>query len=117
MKQSKEEASHFDLVVNYIQNQGHIPKLLSIPEQDNTNITLYDMFVRSLATEIETLEKLKKICSLCKLENDDQTYKLILDMVYEQIEEVKTVSDILNRIKQAGTGLGFIIIDQELANR
>lgn len=117
MAQSSEEGKHFELVTTYIQDQGHIPKLMSIPEQEDTNITLYDMFVKTVAVEIGTTERLKKLCTLCKLESDDQSYKVALDLLYEQVEEVKMTTDILNRIKLAGTGLGFIVIDQELGER
>lgn len=115
--QSVEERLHFELIADYIQDQGHIPQLLSIPEQSMQTLTLYDMFVKTVETEKGTTASLKLISQLCKEENDDQTYLLIIEMLKEQIQEEKTATDILNRIKLAGTGLGFVIIDQELSER
>lgn len=117
MKQSKEETSHFELVADYVQDQGHIPHLLSIQEQIPSNITLYDMFVKTVEVEKSTTVSLKGISQICKEECDDQTYELILGMLKEQVQEEKTATDILNRIKMAGIGLGTILIDQELGQR
>jgi len=116
-KQSDEENNHFEIIANYIQDQGHIPHLLNIMEQVPQNLTLFDMFSRTVEIELNTTEMLKQVSFICKEENDDQTYQMILGLLTEQIEEVKMVTDIFNRIQLAGTGFGTIIIDQELGQR
>jgi ferritin len=83
-----------------------IPEILSLEE----------LFERTLNIENDTSIKLKTVSTICKLEGDDQTFELILEMLKEQVEEVKMVQDILTRIKLCGKGLGEIIIDGELGH-
>lgn len=101
-QQAKEEENHFEEVLTYIQNQNYVPHLLPIPEQIPQPFALYDLFVEALRVEQETTVMLKNLCQICKEENDDQTYKFAMELLYEQIEEEKSVSDILNRIRMAG---------------
>jgi ferritin len=117
MKQSDEERTHFDKFCNYIQDQGHVPHLLSVPEQIPEGLDLLQMFERTVILEMNTLANLKQLALVCKECGDDQTYELVLWFLKEQVEECKMVTDILNRIKLAGNGLGYIIIDNELGER
>lgn len=116
-KQSLEETEHFECISTYIQDQGHIITLLQIPEQTNQIVPLYDMFVKTLELEKETTRTLKLLAEICKEERDDQTFDFILKMLKEQIQEEKVASDILGRINLVGSGIGTILIDQELAKR
>ena len=117
MKQSEEERNHFEKFCNYIQDQGHAPHLLQIPEQIPEGLTLFDLFETTVRLENSTLANLKNLSNICKQNGDDQSLELLLWYLKEQVEEVKTVTDIFNRLKLAGPGFGFILMDQELGGR
>lgn len=116
-KQSQEEYKHFDRFYSFICDIGEIPKLEAIPAPESTNITLQQMFEKTVEIEKGTTELLRKLYDLAVMLKESTAIDLIEQYLNEQVEEVKVASDILARIRLAGTGLGEIIIDSELAKR
>lgn len=113
--QSKEEYGHFDKLFNYLCDQGAIPHLGTIPEIKPQIYNLQELFTQTVALEKLTLEKLKMLANVCKEEKDDQSYELALWYLKEQVEEVKTVDDILKRVIMSANNL--LLIDNELGQR
>jgi ferritin len=114
-KQADEEKAHFEKFHAYISDQGHIPHLLSIPEIKPEMLTLEELFSRTVILESGTTVYLKALAQICKQELDDQTYELVLWYLKEQVEEEKTVQDMLARVKLSASNL--LVIDHELGER
>ncbi len=96
--QSKEEMEHFNKFFNYICKQGNIPQITTIPDICNETLSFADLFVKSIELEENTTHNLKLVSELCKEENDDQTFELILWFLKEQVEEEDMVRTIHERI-------------------
>jgi len=117
-KQSQEEYEHFNKFYKYICDQGHIPHLLSVPEQIPEMASIEELFRRTVELEYQTTQQLKQISILCDEVNDDQTYEMIFWYLKEQIEEESTVSKIYKRLSMVmGHGAGILAIDRELGER
>jgi ferritin len=114
-KQSMEEYGHFDKLYNFISDMGHIPKMPALPEIEPSLMTMAELFTQTVMIEKETDMKLKLVAAVCKEMNDDQSYELLLWYLKEQVEEVKTVEDILRRVLMSSYNL--LIIDNELGAR
>lgn len=111
-KQADEEKSHFDKLYTYISDKGHIPQLLPIPDQPLEILTLDMLFAKAVELESYTTKNFKLLAELCKIEQDDQTYQLVLCYLNEQIEEEKIVGDMFRRSVMSMSN--HLIIDQEL---
>lgn len=114
-KQSQEEYGHFNKFYSYISDKGHIPHLSELKEIPPQIMTLDQLFVQTVALENKTLEHLKALAEICKEMKDDQSYGLVLEFLKEQVEECKTVEDILKRVLMSANNI--LLIDQELAAR
>lgn len=115
LKQAQEENAHCEMILGYVQDQDETIKYGGIPEISTRELSLTEIFEETLELEKKTTSGLKNVVDVSLKENDHQTYNFISKMLFEQVEEEKTVTDILNRLKLAGDGLGIILMDQELS--
>lgn len=116
-KQSEEEKQHFECFYSFLCDVGTIPVMPAVEEQPNKNISLLEMFEKTVKIELGTSDMLQKLHDLAVMLKEGSAIDMIEKYLNEQVEEVKTVTDIYNRLKIAGNGLGTIIIDQELGKR
>lgn len=115
LKQSDEERAHANKIFKYICDQGGVPHLLAIPEQLPEISSLEQLMARALETEVTTTNYLKTLATMCRAENDDQTYTLMQAMLTEQIEEEKNTGDALRQIQYSANNI--MIIDKILGER
>jgi ferritin len=114
-KQAMEEYGHFDKLFTFISDMGHIPKMPSLPEIEPAVMTMADLFTQTVMLEKGTEISLRLCAAVCKEMSDDASYDLLLWFVREQVEEVKTVEDILKRVIMSSYNL--LLIDNELGAR
>lgn len=116
--QYEEELSHALRLIDYIQQRMMIPSIrgASIPNKDFG--TPEHIFIAVLENE-EMVTKL--IHSLYELAVKEKDYALQVELqwfITEQVEEEKSASDILERIRMvSGSPDGLLRIDTELAKR
>ena len=114
-KQSEEEKGHFEKFYKYISDKGHLPKLSTLPEQETDILSFAELFAKTIETEAQTTNNLRLVAQICKEDNDDQTYELILWFLKEQVEEEDTVRTIYQRILMSSNNP--LKVDEELAER
>jgi ferritin len=113
--QANEEKGHFEKFYKYISDQGHVPHLMTIPEQIPEIVGLDGLFLKTVALEAQTTSNIRQVATICKEENDDQTYELILWYLKEQVEEEDMVRTLYQRVIMSMNNL--LRIDQELGAR
>jgi ferritin len=116
-KQSEEEKEHFETFYSFLCDVGEIPIMPAIEQQPNTNMSLLELFEKTVKLEKGTTDLLQKLYDLAVMLKEGTAIDLIEKYLFEQVEEVKLVGDVYNRLKLAGPGLGTIIIDAELGWR
>jgi ferritin len=116
-KQAMEEYSHFDRFYTFLSDMGYVPTLKDITAPPPEVTTLTELFAMALMVEKKTSAMLQGLFDLATMLKEGKAVDLVEQFLKEQVEEEKSVSDILNRLKIAGEGYGTILIDQELAKR
>jgi len=116
-RQAAEEDSHVDLVMNYIIDQNAFPLFDAMPAP-NIPSGLAAFFQEALVIEQITTARLKELYYLDEAGQDPQTCFFAQQLLNEQIEEERAVTEILQRISNASNDTGALfILDQELLKR
>ncbi|MEQ9620028.1 MAG: ferritin [Deltaproteobacteria bacterium] len=117
-KQSKEELEHAIRLFDYvIDRDGHIV-LQSIDKPQNKFKSLSDMFQQVLDHEREVTGMINKLYEKAISENDHATAVELQWFIQEQVEEEKSATEILERLKFAGdNSSALLLLDRELAER
>jgi len=118
--QAQEEMAHATHMYQHVLDRGETPSFADIgcPPGPDTYKGIRDVFEKTLAHEQKVTGHINDIASLAMKENDHASYQFISWYVNEQIEEEKSVSDILAKIKIMGDSPVLLYnLDQELAAR
>ena len=117
-KQSKEELEHAMKLFDYvIDRDGHVV-LQSIDKPQNKFKSLSDMFQQVLDHEKEVTAMINKLYEKAINENDHATAVELQWFIQEQVEEEKTATEILEKLKFAGNNSSaLLLLDRELAER
>lgn len=115
-RRAMEELDHFEAFYNHLSDRCCAPSLTEIGSQANIRPkSALEIFELALKTEEGTTEKLKSLHNLSLVLKDGVAEEIILKFLKEQIEEEKTITDIINRLKLAGEGLGVLQVDMWLS--
>lgn len=104
-RQSNEEREHALKFVKYLHDAGTRPVFKSIPEVRNDFNSATDAVQCALEGEIKVTNQINDLVGLAHKNNDYMTHTFLQWFVTEQLEEVSTVSTLLQVIKHAGPSL------------
>lgn len=116
--QAKEEFTHADKFYNFIIERAGRVKLAAIDEPPFDFKNALDTFEETLKHERFVTERIHKLVSLARKENDFATDNFLQWFIAEQVEEEASADEIIQKLKlTGGEGNGLFMIDQELATR
>jgi ferritin len=115
--QYAEENGHAMKFYDYLLDRGGRVELqtLAAPPQDFT--TPLAAFEQSLAHEQKVTKSIHRIYELAHEEKDYATVSLLKWFVDEQVEEEKTVSDVVDRLKIAGDNPNALLLLDSMAGQ
>lgn len=99
-KQSDEEKGHAMKISRYLLDQGATVKLQTMPEPKNKYASAEEIVQAALNHELNVTKQVHEIVDLARSEKDHATDNFIQWKVAEQVEEVNSVTELLNLVKQ-----------------
>ena len=116
--QVKEELAHTEKFYNYVLQQGGRIKLKAIAKPLEDYKSPAEIFTETLEHEKKVTDLINKLADVARKENDHATQGFLQWFVSEQVEEVSSAADIVQRLKLIGKdGNGLLLIDSQLATR
>lgn len=116
--QNAEEIAHAMKLFDHLLDIGGDVVLQAIDQPPSDFKSPLDVMQRALAHEQHVTQKIHELYALSVQENDYPTQVLLQWFVTEQVEEEKSVGDIVGRLRLAGDSpQALLFIDQELASR
>jgi ferritin len=113
--QAHEEHEHGMKLLQYITDAGGRPIVPATKEVKNHFESVEEAVELALNQELKVTELINNLVSLTVKENDYLTHEFLQWFVTEQLEEVVTMSDLLNVVKRAGDNL-FRVEDYLIQN-
>lgn len=102
-RQSEEEREHAMKFVHFLLETGAKPIIPGLPEMRNEFSDAADAVQFALNQELKVTEQINNLVMLSKEENDYASHNFLQWFVDEQVEEVDTMSTLLDTIKHAGS--------------
>ncbi|HEX6386553.1 MAG TPA: ferritin [Anaerolineae bacterium] len=104
-RQSEEEREHAMKFVHFMLDAGIKPTIPSLPELKNDFDDAADAIQYALDQEVKVTEQINNLVSLAVSEGDHTSNNFLQWFVTEQVEEVATMSTLLQTIRHAGNNL------------
>ncbi|MCE7873198.1 ferritin [bacterium CPR1] len=104
-KQSEEERAHAMKFVRYILDAGARPTISGIPDIKNDFSSASEAVKFALDQELKVTEQINDLVRLAIEKSDYTTHTFLQWFVTEQVEEVSSMSNLLQIIKHAGNSL------------
>lgn len=117
-EQSREELEHAMKFFDFLLDRGESVQLQALDAPPYAFRSPLDTFEQALEHEKEITGRINDLYELATRENDYPA-KVLLDwFVTEQVEEEKTATEIVERLRLAGDdGAALLLLDSELGNR
>ncbi len=116
--QAQEELLHGMKIYDYIVQQGGTIHLLPIGATKATFENLTDVFENALQAEKDIWKKLDDLANFAASIKDNTTYAFLQWFLTEQVEEVDSANEALDKIKLvAESGEGLYLLDREMMLR
>lgn len=116
--QAKEELDHAMKIYDYIEDRGNRVELQPIEASHKKWDSIVDVMEKTLKHEEMVTGLIAKLVTMAQTEKDYASVAFLQWFVNEQVEEEKSVRDIVDRlklIKPAGSGILFL--DSEMGRR
>ncbi len=116
--QFKEEQDHAHIIVNYILSRGGKVTLKPIKEVKTEWASPLNCFEETLEHENMVTSMINELYSVALEEKDFATQSMLKWYIDEQVEEEKSVQDIIDNLKLIkDNGFGLYMLDKELGQR
>ncbi len=102
LKQYQEEIGHGMKILHYIEEAGGTVTLEAVPKPPSDFKSVLAMAQLAVDGELEITRRIHDIVALAESEKDYATRSFMHWFVDEQVEEISTMTDILNWVKLAG---------------
>ncbi len=117
-EQSNEEMLHAMKIFDFMHDRGARVKLLAIKEPVSEFSSTLDVFEKTLAHEQAVTASINSLYELAQQEKDYPTQVMLQWFIEEQVEEEKTVQEIIDQLKLIGDdGTGLYQLDRQMATR
>ena len=118
MMQAQEEVGHAMKMYTYMNDRGNRVVMKAIDEPPADYDSPLDVFEKTLEHEQTVTQLINNLYGLSLSENDYQAQIFLQWFVSEQVEEEKSVSEVIDMLKMVGDkGHGLLMIDKQLAAR
>ena len=118
IKQSDEERAHGRRLLRYMLDRGGNVELESVPKPQVEYGSINEVFEMSLEQEKSNTVSINKLYALARDLNDYATQAHLQWFLDEQVEEEKSILDILGRLELAGDDkTALLILDEYLGSR
>lgn len=107
-RQAEEERMHAMKIVHYLLETGCKPIIPATPEVRNAFESAEDVVQMALEQEKRVTEEINSIMRIAHEEDDYTTQSLLQWFVNEQVEEVDTMTNLLQTIRHAGGNLLWV---------
>ncbi len=116
--QSEEELFHAMKIFDFMHDRNARVKLLAIKEPVAEFSSTLDVFEKTLAHEQAVTASINALYELSLQEKDYPTQVMLQWFIEEQVEEEKTVQEIIDQLKLIGDdGTGLFQLDREMGAR
>ena len=116
--QHSEEQEHAMKLLNYLQDRGGRVRLAPIPSPQVEFSSILEVFEISLQMEIENTTSINKLYELALKLNDHATKSHLQWFLDEQVEEEKSIEDIIANLKLIGEDkAGLLYLNDKLGKR
>jgi ferritin len=112
--QAAEEHEHAMKLLHYVNDAGGKPIVPATKESKNHFDTAEEAVQLALNQENKVTEQINNLVDLAIKENDHLTREFLQWFVTEQLEEVSTMTDLLNTVKRAGE-TNLLLVEDYLA--
>lgn len=104
-RQSEEEREHAMRFVNFMLEVGAKPLIPSTPEMKNEFSGAAEAVQYALDQEMKVTQEINDLVSMAIAESDHTSNQFLQWFVTEQVEEIDTMTTLLQTIKHAGSNL------------
>jgi ferritin len=116
--QAREEMSHASKILRYILDQGGKAEFTDVKAPEGSYKNLQEVFSKVAGHERHIAGLVSAIADIAMQERDHATYHMMLWFIDEQIEEVSTAEDLLNKFNAVGDNPGLLYnLDAVLGQR
>ena len=116
--QAQEEMIHAMKIFTFLGDRGVRVELPAIAKPETDFTSVLDVFQKTLAHEKKVTASIDKVYSIAKEVKDNASVVFLEWFITEQVEEEKSASDILEKLKLIGKDSGAILmLDQTLGAR
>ena len=116
--QSEEERLHAMKFYRFLLDRGEEIKLHAIPEPRAEYSSVLEVFEASLAQEKEVTRQIHQLYEAAETASDHESKNLLNWFLDEQVEEEKSVQDMIDRLQLVGDNpIGLLQLDAEAADR
>lgn len=116
--QHGEEQEHAMKLLNYLQDRGGRVQLAAIPSPQVEFNSILEVFEISLKMEIENTTSINQLYDLALQHNDHATKSHLQWFLDEQVEEEKSMEDIIANLKLIGDDkAGLLYLNDKLGQR
>jgi ferritin len=112
--QATEEHGHAMKLLQYLSDAGGQPIVPATKEVKNHFETAAEAVQLALNQELKVTEQINSLVDVAAKENDHLTRQFLQWFVTEQLEEVSTMTDLLNVVKRAGED-NLLLVEDFLA--
>jgi ferritin len=113
-KQAEEEKEHAHKFIKFLLDTGGRVQIPSIPAPQASFKFAEDAVKLSLDQEIKVTKQINHIVGMAKAESDYTTDTFLQWFVQEQLEEVRSMEDLLSIVQRAGEG-NLLRVEEYLA--
>ena len=117
-KQSEEEREHAMKFFDFLLDRGEHVQLQAIDQPPYAFRSPLDTFEQALEHEKEITSRIHQLYELSLQKNDYPAQVFLHWFVTEQVEEEKTATEVVERLRMAGEdGAALLLLDKELGER
>ena len=113
-RQSEEEREHAMKFVHFMLEAGAKPIIPGLPEMRNDFSSASDAVQFALDQEVKVTNQINNLVSIAEAEKDYASVQFLQWFVTEQVEEVDSMTTLLNTIKHAG---GALLLVEDFVRR
>jgi len=104
-QQYAEEREHALKILGYVQEVGGAVKLEAVPKPRGDFKSVQDIVEAALKSELNVTQSIGELMEAAIAEKDHATQSFLKWFVDEQVEEVASMTDLLNLVKLAGDNM------------
>jgi len=107
-RQADEEKMHAMMFVNFMLDTGVKPIIPAVPSLQNEFSSAADAVQLALTQELKVTAQIDNLVTVASENSDHTTRQFLQWFVTEQVEEVSSMTDLLNTIKHSGGNLLWV---------